>query len=192
VAVSASATGPRAASPFADRLGWGLALFLASLGLAGSLFLSLGLGLKACPLCFYQRTFMMSIVAVLLLGWFLGMRQAVLFAWPLALAGLGVALYHVALEGRGRLECPAGILGLGTAPQQSLGIYLLLSGVLLAAGWQASPPHRGALLGSGLVLGVLLTAASLSANPPPPPPPQHPYSQPPDICRPPFVPPAPP
>src|SRR5436190_1785121 len=36
--------------------------------LAGSLYLSLGMGLKACPLCFYQRVFAMSTVGVLLLG----------------------------------------------------------------------------------------------------------------------------
>ena len=41
---------------------------LALVGTAGSLYLSLGMGLKACPLCFYQRTFVMAALAVLLVG----------------------------------------------------------------------------------------------------------------------------
>ena len=35
---------------------------------AGSLYLSLGLGLIACPLCFYQRTFAFAVLGVLILG----------------------------------------------------------------------------------------------------------------------------
>jgi disulfide bond formation protein DsbB len=41
------------------------ALAVSAVGTVGSLYLSLGMGLKACPLCFYQRTFMMSTAAVL-------------------------------------------------------------------------------------------------------------------------------
>src|SRR5215471_10239722 len=87
---------PAAASP-AGPWAWG-ALAVAVAGLAGSLFLSLGLDLKACPLCFYQRTFAMSLMAVLGLGLLAGVvrpGRAALLGLPLAVAGLGVALFHV-------------------------------------------------------------------------------------------------
>src|SRR5919199_714734 len=90
------------------------ALAVALAGLAGSLFLSLGMGLKACPLCFYQRAFMMSLVAVLGMGLLTGAGQSGrlgLLSVPLATAGLGVALFHVSLELAGRLECPQGLFG---------------------------------------------------------------------------------
>jgi hypothetical protein len=36
---------------------------------------------------------------------------------PLAVAGLGVALFHEYLELTGKLECPSGVMGVGTAPR---------------------------------------------------------------------------
>src|SRR5438445_12421800 len=98
--------------------GWSLAaLALAVAGLAGSLLLSLGMNLKACPLCFYQRAFMMALVAVMGMGLLAGAARAArlsLLALPLAVAFLGVALFHVSLELRGKLECPSGLPGLGS------------------------------------------------------------------------------
>src|SRR4051794_38984608 len=88
------------------------ALAVALAGLAGSLFLSLGMGLKACSLCFYQRAFMMSLVAVLGMGLAIGSGQPgrlSLLAVPVAVAGLGVAVFHVYLEAAGKLECPRGV-----------------------------------------------------------------------------------
>lgn len=46
-----------------------LAAALAAIGTIGSLDLSVGMGLKASPLCFCQRTFVMSVLAVLVLSW---------------------------------------------------------------------------------------------------------------------------
>src|SRR5437879_819950 len=97
------------------------AFTVAGVGLAGSLFLSLGMELKACPLCFYQRAFVMSVFAVLGMGLFAGTPYAGRLSFlvlPLAVAGLGVALFHVYLETAGKLECPEGLLGWGTAPKQ--------------------------------------------------------------------------
>jgi hypothetical protein len=174
---------------YGTRVWSGAALAVAVVGLAGSLFLSWGLGLKACPLCFYQRTFMMSLVAVLGVGLLAGAARPgrlALLALPLAVAGLGVALFHVALEARGRLECPAGVLGLGTAPQQSLAAFGLLV-VLLLLDLSRGPGGRGvwpAAVG-GAVLGALLAAAACTSNPPMPEPPARPYDKPPDVCRPP-------
>ena len=44
-------------SPSRASLATVAALIAAAISVAGSLYLSLGMGLIACPLCFYQRTF---------------------------------------------------------------------------------------------------------------------------------------
>lgn len=181
---------PRPGAEDRNGFAWA-ALVVAVSALAGSLALSLGLGLKACPLCFYQRTFAMSLVAVLGMG--LSARAArpgrlALLALPLAVAGLGVALLHVSLEVRGKLECPAGVAGLGTAPQQSLAVFVVLTGLLTAGAVRGADVRSLAALAGALVLGVLLAIASCIANPPAPPPPARAYPSPPDVCRPPFQP----
>jgi hypothetical protein len=85
------------------------------------------------------------------------------------------------------LECPAGLFGVGTAPQQSAAIFALLFVLLLmnvrrsgklASRWPAAL--------SAVVLGVLLSVGSCVANPPMPEAPKQPYPKPPDVCRPPF------
>jgi len=167
------------------------ALVVAAAALAGSLALSLALSLRACPLCFYQRTFAMSLVAVLGMGLLLdigGGGRLSLLALPLATGGLGVAAFHVYLELSGALECPAGLFGLGTAPQQSLFIFAVLFALLAmdSAGADSSVAwgaFRIAQAGA-VALGGLLVVASLVANPPMPE--AKPYSGPPDICRPPY------
>jgi hypothetical protein len=167
------------------------ALSVAVAGLAGSLSLSWGLALKPCPLCFYQRAFVMGIVTVLAMGLLAGAARPGrmgLLALPLAVAGLGVALFHVRLELTGKLECPQGLLGLGTAPRQSLAVFVVLTALLAVdavagarglAGWVG-------LIGA-VVLGGLIAAASCTSNPLMPAPPKEPYASPhPDICRPPY------
>ncbi len=187
-------TPPRAPLPEhgAAASGWAwAALAVAVAGVTGSLALSLGLGLKACPLCFYQRTFAMSLVAVLGMGLFAGAARpgrVGLLALPLAVAGLGVALFHVYLEMAGKLECPQGLLGVGTAPQQSLAAFLALFALLLVDVLRA-PRVAGAAWAApagALVLGALLAVGSVVANPPPPAPPTKPYDKAPEVCRPPY------
>jgi hypothetical protein len=164
---------------------WALAL-IALLGSAGSLALSLALDLRACPLCFYQRAFAMMAFASLVLaatargddGHLLGTRVAA----TAVLAGLVVAGFHVQLELTGALECPGGLLGVGTAPQQSLAFFLLL-GACLAIRLRG-PEGSGHV--PALLLGVLVGVGSLVANPPLPPTPTKAYEEPPAICRPPF------
>jgi disulfide bond formation protein DsbB len=146
---------------------------------------------QPCPLCFYQRTFALCLVAVLGQGLFTGAmpsgRLAVL-ALPLAIGGLGVAAFHASLEARDILECPTGLFDVLTAPQQSLAIFAVLTVVLAAAvrsgrkARQVSP--FAAVL--ALALGGGLVWASISANPKPPPPPTKPYDTPPSVCRPPY------
>src|SRR5436190_2221701 len=59
---------PDSPNATAERPSSGLtwfALLVALVAVAGSLWLSLGMNLKACPLCFYQRTFAMAVFGVL-------------------------------------------------------------------------------------------------------------------------------
>jgi disulfide bond formation protein DsbB len=171
-----------------------VALAFSLVGTAGSLYLSLGLGLKACPLCFYQRSFMMSTFAVLALGLAVDRRQPRLYcllSLPLAFAGGGVALFHEYLVVTGVLECPKGFLGLGTSPAQSLAIFTLtvtavVAGVLARGSGTWS---RGVSIGGAALLGLLLAWASIGGSPPLPPAPKAPYDpfkQPLDMCRPPY------
>ncbi|SRR6266540_5987307 len=168
-------------------------LLVSLAALAGSLWLSVGRSLKACPLCFYQRTFVMGVIAVLGAGVLAGRRhRGVLnvLALPLAVAGAGVAAFHEYLEQTGKLECPGGILGVGSAPQQSLAVLIVLL-VFVAAG-----VVRGGKIGesprpasvAAVVLGLLLAWGAVASSPPMPPAPAKAYETPLDICRPPFRP----
>ena len=146
------------------------ALLVGLLALAGTLYLSLGMGLRACPLCFYQRTFVMAVVGVLLVGLVAGGTRPGLLSLlvlPLCVGGLGVAYFHVYLEQQGILECPYGILGWGTAPQQSLGAFVLLT-LLVLVDVRHSLGSRGrawaAALGP-LVLGALFAWGAIASTP---------------------------
>jgi hypothetical protein len=111
-----------------------LAFFASVVGVVGSLYLSLQMDLKACPLCFYQRAFIMSVAAVLGFGLFLpGVPTAALTPLALgpAVAGGGIAAWHVYLDVTGAMECPFGVTGLLPAPQESLIVYAILLALLL-------------------------------------------------------------
>src|SRR5437016_11289971 len=85
-------------------------LLVALVALAGSLWMSIGMKLKACPFCFYQRTFVMGVVAVLGVGLLTGQRHRAvlnLLALPLVIGAVAVAIFHVYVERTGTLECPA-------------------------------------------------------------------------------------
>lgn len=147
-----------------------LALLSAVVVCVGSLYLSLGLGLKACPLCFYQRTFAFALVGVLAVGLSLEMDGRLnLLVLPLALGGLGVAGFHVLLISTGKLECPDGIGGIGKAPHQSLAAFSLvllpiLYGIFVESAdvcLKPVPLLVAFSVGAGGVYG------SICANPPP-------------------------
>jgi disulfide bond formation protein DsbB len=163
-------------------------LLVALLALAGSLWLSLGMGLKACPLCFYQRTFVMGVVAVLGIGVLTGQQHRTvldLLALPLTVAGFGVATFHVFLEMTGKLECPAGVIGVGTAPQQSLAALTLLLVLVIIGVARSGKANKVALVGA-ITLGLLLAFGSVVSAPPMPKIPTKAYETPLDMCRPPF------
>lgn len=172
-----------------STLGWTvLAAALALCGVAGSLWLSVGMSLKACPFCLYQRTFLMSAAAVLLLGLTSEMRRSAilsLVALPSVIAGLGVAGFHEYLEQTGKLECPGGVLGWGTAPQQSLILFVVLSAVLLIPLLFGKVVRPWQTLGA-TALGAAMAAGAIASAPPMPAAPTAPYAQTPDVCRPPY------
>lgn len=169
------------------------ALVVAFVATAGSLWLSLGMGLKACPLCFYQRTLAMSTLGVLGIGVLTGRGHRnvlCVLALPMAVGGFGVAAFHVFLELTGKLECPTGILGVGTTPQQSVVAFLLLFVLVALAAVRAGTfgePRMGVSL-AALVLGALFAVGAAISSPPMPAPPTKAYGTPLEICRPPFRP----
>ena len=173
-----------------------LALLLSAGVAAGSLYLSLGMDLKACTLCFYQRAFAFGLVGVLATGAIAFRDQGAKLcqvALPLAVAGLGVAGFHVWLGWTGWpregaawfLACPAGIEGVGTAPQQSLAAFAAVTLVLLigAIGEVGTSGRGGAALILSLLLGAAAAFGSIRANPPMPEP-KPPSDQPLTTCVP--------
>lgn len=170
-------------------LPYALALLVALVGSAGSVYLSTGLGLRACPLCFYQRSAVFLVAAGLTLGLVGGgLLSRATAAWltvPAAFLGLGVALWHVLLEARGTIECPKGLLDLGTAPQQSLALFVLLTPLVLWAALREGGAGLGRLaLAAGL--GLLAAWLGVKSAPPLPPVPKAPYPDALVTCRPPF------
>jgi len=134
----------------------------------------------------------MGILAVLGVGLLTGKRHRGvlnLLALPLVVAGFGVAVFHEYLELSGKLECPTGVMGIGTAPQQSLTVLAVLL-ILIVAGivWgrKANGPSWIASVGAAVV-GLLLAWGSVSSAPPMPPTPTKAYQSSLDMCRPPFL-----
>ncbi len=173
-----------------------IALGAAAIAAAGSVYLSVGLGLKACPLCFYQRAFAVAALLVMAMQlWLDGLRslRACLLVLPLALSGLGVAIFHVSLTQTGRLECPPALFGWRDGPAQSLAIFAALAIVCAAGAWsahRAESPGGLAVVLAAIVLGAGATWACIASAPPLAPPPAQAYDpvkQPFDMCRPPYT-----
>jgi hypothetical protein len=138
----------------------------------GSLYLSLVMGLKACPLCFYQRTFAYALAAVLGVGVVNLSEPAsiLLFAFPLIVGGFGVALFHSFMVWSKTLECPAGVANFRSAPEQSLIVFSLIL-VCFIEGFReqwTSPSLSPLGIVSGLMLGAISVYGSICANPMPP------------------------
>lgn len=146
-----------------------LAGLLALLGSVGSLYLTWGMKLEACALCFYQRAFMLSTLGILVVGALsaAGRLNLALLALPTASAGLVLAAQHTRILNSGVLECPDGIAGLGSAPFQSLMIYSVLNVVLLVGWFFGVGEERGNNVAgmAGIFLGVAMGFACLNSNP---------------------------
>jgi len=116
------------------------ATLVALVATAGSLSLSVGLGLLPCRLCWFQRILMYPLVVVL--GVAAVDRDATVHrtALPLSLLGVAVAAYHSFLQvaPESGVQCLAGTCGrvqfraLGaTIPNLSLAAFLLVTGALV-------------------------------------------------------------
>lgn len=147
---------------------YALALVVSLAGSVGSVWLSTGMGLRACPLCFYQRAAVILVGIVLLLGLLgagLARSQVAWLCLPAAALGLGVAAFHVYLEASGTLECPKGLAGLGTAPTQSLAIFMLLVPLLVVSALRSEGSAAGRVA-LALALGLAGAWACIKSAPP--------------------------
>lgn len=121
------------------------ALALSVAASAATLYYSAGLGLEPCPLCWWQRVFLYPQVILLTLAFWKRDHDISLYAMVLSIAGLGVALYHHALQmlpGSG-LPCPAtGVscaqrlvfeFGYITFPLMAVSIFAMLIALMLFA-----------------------------------------------------------
>jgi disulfide bond formation protein DsbB len=170
------------------QLGYWLALGVALGTSVGSVVLSVGLQLAACPLCYYQRSFAFASLGVLAVGLFAGLQQHIALgalALPVAFTGLAIAGYHASLEARGKMECPRGVTQTLTAPQESTLAFLLLTGLLMAATLaDGKPGGGGGALGASVVLAAVLAVACVVSVAMPAPPKAETYQSPPKTCRP--------
>lgn len=71
-----------------------LSWLVAMIATLGSLFFSEVMDMPPCVLCWYQRIFMYPLVVILLIGLFPLDRYIYRYALPIALIGLGLAVYH--------------------------------------------------------------------------------------------------
>ncbi len=133
----------RFSSRAVDLVGWaGLVAFVA---MAGSLYLSEGVGFTPCVLCWYQRIAMYPLVVIGAVGVVRRDPGAWRYGVPLAAVGLVIALYHVALQYQPALDIVS-----CSAAAPCTGRYVLVFGfvsipVLAAAAFW-------------LILALLLTA----------------------------------
>ncbi len=119
----------------------GGATLVALVATAGSLLLSLGLGLVPCRLCWYQRILMYPLVVVLGVA---AIERRAAVAWtalPLTTLGAAIAAYHSWLQatqvacGVGAVSCARvqyRVAGL-TVPNLALVAFVLVGGAVLLA-----------------------------------------------------------
>lgn len=139
-----------------DNSGW-MPLFaawlVASSSALGALYLGEVMGLLPCTLCWWQRIAMFPLVLILPAGMFPLDPRVVRYALPLAVAGWGVALFHVLLvEGviPERIQpCVQGVpckevqiewFGFVTIPVLSLAAFSLIIVLLIMAAWRIRRP----------------------------------------------------
>jgi Disulfide bond formation protein DsbB len=153
------------------------ALVAAAISVTGSLYLSLGMGLIACPLCFYQRTFAFAVLGVLMVGVFTRAHETAfvnLMAFVPTVAGGLVAAFHTYLDMTGKLVCPKGMFGIGTTAQQSLVSFVLILACLVPGlvmdvrrkGLSLGPVVWGTLLGGAFAYGCIVSSPAPNMPPP--------------------------
>lgn len=134
-------------SPITPSIGWTLifsAWLIATVSSLAALFFGEVMGYTPCVLCWYQRIAMFPLVLVLAAGLFPLDLRVVRYALPLALAGWGLALFHLALTAgwipASIRPCQQGVpcsdtqvvwLGFVTIPLLSVLAFSLIAGLLL-------------------------------------------------------------
>jgi len=131
-----------------ERLMLGIAWLVAGVSTFGSLYYSQVAGFVPCVLCWYQRIAMYPLVLLLGVGLLRPDGSASRYGLPLSVVGLGIALYHIAIQFQPALEtnvCDVGVpctarylsvYGFVSIPVMAAGGFLLISGIL-AALWLA-------------------------------------------------------
>jgi disulfide bond formation protein DsbB len=117
---------------------------LALLSVAGSLFFSEVMELTPCVLCWYQRIAMYPLVMIIGIGIALNDGSWKRYALPLALIGLGIAVYHNLIYygfiPEGLTPCTQGVscserqiewLGFVTIPLMGLISFLTISALIV-------------------------------------------------------------
>ncbi len=143
-------TSDRDAAP----VGWTMvfiAWLIATISTLGALFLGEIMGYLPCVLCWYQRIAMFPLVFVLAAGLFPYDRRVVRYALPLALAGVALATFHLALIAGWIPEsikpCQQGVpcsdvqviwFGFVTIPLLSVLSFLAVIGLLVTAHYKGS------------------------------------------------------
>ena len=127
----------------------------AAIATAGSLYLSLGLGLVPCELCWYQRVLMYPLVVVLGVAAFEGRAGVYRTVLPLSVLGLLIAAYHsylqVTVTSCGFTgDCAAvqlRVLGL-TIPNLSLLAFALITGAMAFVAYESRTASAGSTTSS--------------------------------------------
>ncbi|MCX7206859.1 MAG: disulfide bond formation protein B [Proteobacteria bacterium] len=139
---------PPSSAPSSDPASWMLifiAWLIAASGTLGALFFGEVMGLPPCTLCWYQRIFMFPLAIFLPLALFPLDTKVARYALPLALIGLGFAIFHWFLQlglispsaspcaqGSSCSEIEAEWLGFLTIPLMSVCAFALISVSLFA------------------------------------------------------------
>ncbi|QLI81055.1 disulfide bond formation protein B [Chitinibacter fontanus] len=122
-----------------------IAWLIAACGTLGALFFGEVMGIAPCTLCWYQRIFMFPLAIFLPLALFPLDTKVIRYALPLAMLGLGFAIYHWLLQlgiipattspcsqGSSCSEVSAQWFGFLTIPLMSVFAFALINIALLA------------------------------------------------------------
>lgn len=121
----------------------GVATLVAAVATCGSLYLSLGLGLIPCTLCWYQRILMYPLVVVLGVAFIEDRKTIYRTVLPLSVFGGAIAAYHslVQLQPTTGSQCSIGgcgsvlfrVAGLSIPNLSLLGFVLITASMLVLA-----------------------------------------------------------
>ncbi len=110
------------------------AWIVALTGALGSLFFGEVMKLPPCTLCWYQRICLFPLVAVMAVGIALRDRRLGIYAAPLVLAGLGIALYHNGVQLGWIPETLTPCTGTSSCGEKQLELFGFITIPMLSAG----------------------------------------------------------